>query len=110
MTKLTKDMKHVLAAIQCAVPDLQGRFYTVSQISESIDIDIVDYLAIIDALESMGLIKYADAQESCFSLCEYGRNYKEVRMLESKERWIERLWGFLTGIALTALAWWLTSL
>lgn len=33
------------------------------------------------------------------------REFKEQRILTNKEKWIERLWGFLTGTIMAIIAW-----
>lgn len=38
------------------------------------------------------------------------RECKELQILTLKEKWLERIWGFLTGVVLTIFAWKLSGL
>lgn len=51
---------------------------------------------IMDALESAGAIKGVGSH--VFRLTQIGLHYDELQRLERRERWKERLWGYLGGV------------
>jgi len=59
-------------------------------------------------LEELGYIEYGRSSVSntvmYFLLSHKGLHQKELDRLEIKERWKERLWGFISGVLVTVLA------
>ncbi|MDD3337157.1 MAG: hypothetical protein PHI98_16870 [Eubacteriales bacterium] len=69
----------------------------------------------VRALCDAGYAEYAHYNASSgdvdmgFYLLHKGLHYKQYQRLATAQRWKERLWGFLTGVAITVLAWLLTK-
>jgi hypothetical protein len=108
--RITKDMRKALDALIPAEHDLQGRWFTLAYAARKAGFGYNDFLTVLGQLEDNGLAKYGDAQKSCFLLTHYGEKYKELRSMELKDVWRERVIGFLSGAVLTCLAWWLSLL
>lgn len=106
--RITRNMKLVLDAIIKNNPTIQKRFYSSSDIFESLDMDESVYLRTLDQLTNAGLINPVSSNAVAFDITEYGFSYKELQWLDSKEKWKERIIGFVTGAVLTLLAWFLT--
>lgn len=70
--------------------------------------------AAIRYLEDNNFVKYAYSNPGHYVLRFYldhnGLHYKEFAHLENRERWKERLWGFISGILSTLLVTWLIGL
>lgn len=39
----------------------------------------------------------------------YIQDYKDISALNAREKWIERVYGFVSGVALTVIAWLLSA-
>lgn len=104
--KLTKDCKIVLDTIIENKPDLQDRFYTRDFILNQPAVrhmDVNVYLATLDRLVELRTIEYADNLHTVLRVKGNGMFYKEIQALETKEKWKERIWGFVCGV-LTGIA------
>ena len=103
--KLSSDCKKVLDAVIRLEPNNGIRFYTNDYVLNNSNLDLTpnQFLGILDTLETANAINWGDKQHTAFSLTERGRSYKEINRLETKDRWIERIWGFFAGV-LTSVA------
>lgn len=68
--------------------------------------------AAVYSLNKLGLVEFTGPEGNpyMFYLTHAGVHYKEIKRLEALERWKERFYGFLFGIALTLVTTWLTGL
>ena len=46
---------------------------------------------------------YGAKENNAFRLTHEGMHYKEIRYLEARERWIERIIGFVSGVLVSVL-------
>lgn len=56
------------------------------------------------------LIYWGDQQHTGFRLMESARSYRNIQRLENRERWKERVLGFVSGVLLSVIAWGLSLL
>lgn len=103
--KLTKSCELVLDEIKKLKPDNNGIYYTVRYVAENAELDMrYDvFLGILRTLANENFIFWGNHDQSAFALNEAGRSYEELKMLDSRERWQERVYGFLFGFALWAI-------
>lgn len=57
--------------------------------------------SIMDMLDSVGAIKWI--RDHVFRLTQIGLHYDELQKLERKERWKERICGFVSGVLVTVI-------
>lgn len=101
---LSKDTRKVIDTLLTYDEDLPNRFYSVSMLEKKISGPV----RVMDILEDMGekkLIRWGDKEHTGFRLLESGRSYKEIQGLENRDRWKERLIGFVSGALITVIAW-----
>ena len=110
--RIDKESRKFLDRLIALEPDYARGVYTYQHMTDSLSVDEVDMFRIIKNLENKLLVEYATMNGVDFgvALTQDGKTHKELRRLDARERWLERLWGFLTGAALVALTWWLTTL
>ena len=101
--KLPKDMWIVIDTLLTYDEDLLNRWYSVLLLESKITkpIRVVD---VLQQLSELNLVQWGDKQRTAFRLLTFGRSYKEVQRLESRERWKERLIGFVFGIVTSGIA------
>lgn len=105
--KLTKNCKMILDTVIAIEPNSGIRFYTNDYVFRSLpDSSLTEetFVGLLDELEELKAIKWADAQHTGFSMTGIGLEYKEIDRLEKAERWKERIFGFVSGILVTVLA------
>lgn len=110
---LDKESRKMLDNMIAGTPDYPRGTYSYDYICETFGLDEDDMFRIVKGLEEKKLVEYArwsSGGSMGVLLTQSGKAYKEIRRLETADRWKERLWGFITGVILTALAWILTSL
>ena len=78
------------------------------EVAEAVASDSESVRSAVRYLHERKLIKFAYYNDSdiaaCFYLDHNGLHYKEFNQLEAKERWKERLYGFVSGILVSVLA------
>lgn len=84
------------------------------KIASALNSDSESIRAAIRYLKDNDFIEYVYSNPGHHALSFYldhnGLHYKEFAHLENRERWKERLWGFISGILSTLLITWLTGL
>lgn len=101
--KLTKNCKAVLDAVIELEPNNNARFYTVDYVLSAkpeLNMSRATFLGVLETLSEANAIKWGDRQHTGFALNEKGKEYKQIDRLEAKERWKERMIGFIVGILL----------
>lgn len=103
--KLSKNCKLILDTIISLKPDVAALYYTAHYVAEHVELDISydEYKGMLNTLAEVHAIEWGDKQHTVFMLNEKGRAYKELDRLEAKERWVERVTGFVLGIISTLL-------
>ncbi|WP_352416107.1 hypothetical protein [Oscillibacter ruminantium] len=84
----------------------------IDRIAKSVSSDAESVRAAVRDLESNGFIKFSRAGSVTldFYLDHKGMHHKEMRMLESRERWKERIIGFALGVITASVPWFLGML
>lgn len=89
-------------------PDLPGKTFSYDTICELSSLNEDDMLPIAKGLVSQGVAEkanYYDGPDVGIALTQKGLCYKELLGLERRQKWIERLWGFLSGAVLATIPW-----
>ena len=105
-----KETRRMLDTLNASTPDRPCRVFTFERIAELMSAELPDILPAIN-----GLIKQDFAETANYktprgpvpmgiTLTQRGIKYRELLRLEAAERWKERLFGFISGVALTLLA------
>ena len=87
-------------------PDYPRGTFSYGHICEAFKIGEDDMFRIVKGLEEKKLVEYArwsKGPSMGVALTQAGKAYKELRSLEARERWKERLLGFLFGVASSVL-------
>lgn len=109
---LSDNTKRLIDALLGYEPDLPNGFYSVTTLQEKLP--GISTVMVLESMANRGLIRWGDKQHTAFWLLEEARAYKNIEKLEGKERWKERLIGFVFGIAAGVatglLVAWLTGL
>ena len=111
--KLDKESRNFLDKLIASESDFSMGVFTYEHIVDTFKMDEADMYRVVRGLKDRGLLDVATWNGDIdfgVILSQKGKTYKELNRLDARERWRERLWGFITGAALVALAWWLTSL
>lgn len=108
--RLTKDMQRVLDWLIDTKPDYYNSFYTFKTVFRESDYKKEDLMRILQQLRECGAITPVIGKPDTFFVTEYGMKYKELQKLSKRQIWIERIWGFATGVVLTLAAWLLSVL
>ncbi len=99
--KLTSDCKYLLEQIAKIPPDKDNLHHSIIFVAAYIDdqerFDKASYIGVLDTLSSLNAIQWSDPEHAYFKLTEVGKNYREIDRLERRERWKERLIGFVVG-------------
>ena len=80
---LTKRMKKLLDYMRKHEPDLQDRFYDVSNLALHCQLDEKETWEVCRSLDLEHYVSFADKYQTCVSLLEKGRGYKELRSQET---------------------------
>lgn len=108
---IDKASRKMLDLLIAAESDLPNKTFTYDTICEVSSLDEDDVLPIAKGLVSQGLAEiasYFDGPDIGISLTQKGLCYKELLGLERREKWLERLWGFITGVIIATIPWLLT--
>lgn len=98
--KLSKSQKVVLDFCINHPCNLQNRFHTIEHLSAGIpDMSYDSVYETCESLAEKSLLLWGDKQHTAVRLTGDGRDYREIDHLEKKEIWLNRLWGFLVGVA-----------
>lgn len=103
---LSEDSKLFLDVMIKNSPDLMNGYFRVDFVIENAKGYKGDYFSakgVTETLVKQELAKFGDSSRETIRLLEAGRAYKELEGLERKDRWIQRIWGFLAGIATTLI-------
>lgn len=104
---LDKSSRILLDALISAEPDFPLGIYSVQSALSVIPLCETDALRIIRSLCSAGLLERAHDQnghEIGIALTQSGFCYKEVKALEARARWKERIIGFVFGVLTSVVA------
>lgn len=102
---LTKDMRKLLDFLIDTKPDYLGGFYTIKNVIKNYELNDFDTIRILRQLRECGAISPMCGNEDKFFITEYGMKYKEIKIMLAKEKWKERIIGFVSGVVLTLFAW-----
>lgn len=101
---IDKDSRTMLDNLISGEPDYPRGAYSYSYICEAFNMDEDEMFRIVKGLVANNLAEYAYWNTSAGEvdmgvvLTQSGRAYKELKKLETLERWKERAWGFFSGI------------
>ena len=87
-------------------PDYGRGVFSYDYLSELLGMADDDVIRICKALAKQGLVefaRYSTGADMGVALTQKGKTYKELQRLETKERWKERLYGFVSGVLITVL-------
>lgn len=104
--KLTKNCKEVLDSVKSLAPNNGIRFYTIDYVLKQkpeLNLPRADLIGILETLSEAHAITWGDQQHTGFALTELGKEYKQLNRLERIDRWKERAFGFLSGVAVTVI-------
>lgn len=99
---LTKNCRYVLDQLIAHPPERTSDKYNMILWANCIDetrMDFATYAGVLETLADGNLIDWVDHKHGDFILKESGRNYKEIRGIERRVSWRNRLIGFVAGIA-----------
>lgn len=104
--KLSKNCKLLLDTIILLKPDVAALYYTTYYVAQHADLGISynEYKGLLNTLAETHAIEWGDKQHTTFMLNEKGRAYKELDRLEAKDRWVERIVGFVVGFLTSSLS------
>lgn len=100
--KLSKDCKYVLDILKSNPPQKNSALYDVFVWTQFVDgkrLDYSSYMGILETLSSNNLIVWADGEHKTFILSDAGKNYKKLLLEEKVSAWLNRILGFVAGIA-----------
>lgn len=107
---IKKQEKTLYQLIELCHASPTGHLFRPLKFQEQFDFISEDELIdILEILQSKGYInvEYADLPDSfninTLSVTPQGLNYKPQKMLTTKERWCERAYGFVAGIATSVI-------
>lgn len=104
---LDKESKKMLDNLIAGTPDFPRDTYSYDYICDAFAIEEDSMFRIVKGLETKGLVEYAfwSSDESMgITLTQAGIAYKEIQQLETWAKWKERIYGFISGVAVTVLA------
>ena len=90
------DTKYLIDTVCGYEPDLPNGFYSVTKLQSKMEHG--DATMILESLGNRGYVHWGDKCHSAFWLLEEARAYKNIEKLENRERWKERLIGFVFGV------------
>lgn len=106
---LDRESRRVLNAIRAGEPD-NPPAYTFEHAAELASLDDVDIRVVGKLLVQEGYCEYAnyvrkDGSKRAFGLMltQRGRAFDEYVRLTRRQLWLNRLWGFLSGVGVTVL-------
>lgn len=105
---IDKASRNMLDLLIAAEPDMPRNAFSYDAICELSALDEDDMFPIAKGLVAQGLAesaKYFDGPDVGIALTQKGLCYKELLGLERRDRWLERLWGFLSGAVLATIPW-----
>lgn len=104
---IDKSSRAALDALIAGEPDRPLGVYSIQAALSLIPLDEVDAHRVIRSLLSSGLLDQAYDQkgnEAGVALSQRGLCYKELKALETKARWKERIIGFISGVLTSVVA------
>lgn len=104
---LSKNTRKVIDVLLTYEEDLPNRFYSVYRLEAKLK-DPIRVVDVLEDLHEMGLLQWGDKQHTAFRISERARAYKEINRLENQERWKERIVGFISGVLMTLITWYLS--
>ena len=108
---IDKASRKMLDLLIAGEPDLPEKTFTYDAMCELSSLDEDDVLPIAKGLVSQGLAEsasYFGGPDVGIALTQKGLCYKELLGLERRQKWFERLWGFITGVIIATIPWLLT--
>lgn len=106
---MDKTAKKVLEYITGQGVEYFGTFVDtyLQEMASDIGIGKTELSAALVYLKEKNYIKffqaYGEKKNNAFRLTHEGMHYKEIRYLEARERWIERIIGFISGVLVSVL-------
>lgn len=110
MSHMDKLSSKVLDYMQSHTDHPSSTYYdfrgSIEKIAEALSSDSESVRAAVRFLADNGFVKYAYSGDAAmyFYLDHKGLHSREFRQLEARERWLERLYGFLIGVATSVIA------
>ena len=104
---IDKDTRKLLKLLNNSEPDFSRGIFSFEHILEISKMDEAKLSPIVKELEKQGLAEYAaysSGMKIGIALTQRGKKYKELQRLESRERWKERIIGFVSGVLATVLS------
>lgn len=102
---LDKESIEMLDLLSVSTPDKPRKSFSYDYICELSNLDSDDMFPIVKNLVANGLAEYAyrvsssGRQDAGIALTQAGLKRKELQRLEKRERWKERIAGFISGVA-----------
>lgn len=117
MDKLSKSILRYMASRQNAsgiywsVDDSVGAYahVPINDLCTAVDASYDDVMAAVDHLVKIDYLEYKYLSSrrgpvrASFKLTHLGIHHKEFRQLSQRERWKERIWGFLSGVGVSLM-------
>lgn len=107
--RIDRETKNTLDLLLASPPDGPRKSYSYAYLCQLLQLDEDDMFPIVKNLVEQGLAEYAYSVSASrrrdvgIALKYEGLKYREFKRIAAKERWLERLYGFLTGVAATVL-------
>lgn len=107
---LDKESKAMLDLLLSSEPDKPRQSFSYEHICEISGKEEADMFRIVKGLVSNGFAEYAyrvtssGRKDAGIALTQSGVKYKELGRLERRERWKERFFGFVFGVATSVFA------
>lgn len=103
---LDKESKKMLDRMIAGGPDGPQRVYPCEYIERAFGYAEDEARRILKGLADKALVElayYSSGAIAGASLTQDGKTYKEIRRMEAWDKWRERLYGFITGVAASVL-------
>lgn len=98
---IDKASKSMIELLNTSEPDWPRGVFSFDHICRISGLNEDDMFPIVKGLVRQGLAEYATFngdRNMGIALTQSGKSYKELQRLEARERWRERLYGFISGI------------
>lgn len=104
--KLSKDCKYVLDILKSNPPQHNSALYDAFVWTQFVDgerLNYSSYMGVLETLSANNLIVWADGEHKIFILSDAGKNYKKLMRQEKANAWLNRILGFVSGIAASVI-------
>ncbi len=103
---LDKESKRMLDRLIAGGPGGPQRVYTYEYLEQTFGYAEDETRRILKGLADKALVElayYSSGAIAGASLTQGGKAYKEIRRMEERDKWLERLYGFIAGVAVSVL-------